>query len=95
MVVGRIVLSAGMKLLIALGATVLISSCLGRGTKQRIIFLALLLIRHAKVSKRDLLCGGKKKELASLLMCNMNKNAFTSIIQDGYGRTSGKQMTSH
>lgn len=37
----------------------------------------------------------KNKLLASLLICNINKNAFTSIIHDGYGRASGKQMTSH
>lgn len=35
--VRRAVPSAGMKFLIVLGATVLISSCVGRGTKQRII----------------------------------------------------------
>lgn len=46
--------------LIVLGATVLISLCVCRGTKQRIIiFLALELIKHAQGCKIGPLCGEK------------------------------------
>lgn len=46
--------------LVVLSATILISLCVGRSTKQRtIIFLALQLMKHAKGCKMGLLCGEK------------------------------------